>query len=52
MSVKPLGKVGMIFVPEGKEKSFKLKHVKKKNNIKVDNSTQNLDVKDLLPNIL
>ena len=30
MSVKPLSKVGMVFVQEGREKSYKLNHVRNK----------------------
>ena len=51
MSVKPLSKVGMIFVPEGKEKSYKLRNAKKRNNI-VSKQGQNLDVKELFDELI
>ena len=50
MSVKPLGKVGMVFVQEGKENSYKLKQAKSNN--KIVNQKQNLDVKDLFDELI
>ena len=51
MSVKPLSKVGMVFVPEGKEKSYKLKKTRELNNIQI-NEESNLDVKDLFNELI
>ena len=50
MSVKPLGKVGMVFVQEGKEKSYKLRQAKEMNND--TRQSQNLDVKDLFDELI
>jgi hypothetical protein len=52
VSVKPLSKVGMVFVQEGKEKSYKLNHVR--NKIKGDipkefiKKEKNVDSTDLI----
>ena len=51
MAVKPLSKVGMVFVPEGKEKSYKLNRVKKSLNIQ-PSKEKNLDVKELFNELI
>ena len=51
MSVKPLSKVGMIFVQKGKEKSYKLNKVKK-NLKRQDKKGKNLDVKELFDELI
>ena len=55
MAVKPLGKVGMVFVPSGKEKSYKLSRVKKGLNVQEtiqDEGKNNLDVKELFDELI
>ena len=52
MSVKPLSKVGMVFVPTGKEKSYKLKRSKSGGDVEVRNNGKNLDVKDLFDELI
>ena len=53
MSVKPLSKVGMVFVPKGKEKSYKLNKVKQ--NLNIDSKgkeEKNLNVKELFDELI
>jgi len=48
MSVKPLSKVGMIFVQEGREKSYKLNHVRNKISSQFVEKEKNIDSNDLI----
>ena len=55
MSVKPLSKVGIVFVPRGKEKSYKLNKVKKGLDMKEtiqEERKNNVDVKELFDELI